>query len=124
MLFHPPPSKTSHRVEKQFLLKNLEGKSHNSKNTKVEYKKTPWCSAASGQEAHRAQQRPLQRAPGRAGATAGVKLLEGQVLPGGAIGETVPVGKGCREGFLLRSETPVRTDSDRWHPAPLHVITA
>lgn len=31
------------RVEKQFLLKNLEGKSHNSKNTKVEYKKTPWA---------------------------------------------------------------------------------
>lgn len=56
---------------------------------------------------------------GRGRGNSGSEASRRTSATGGAIGETVPVGKGRKEGFLLRSETPGRTDSNRWHPAPL-----
>ena len=107
------------RVEKQFLLKNLEGKFHNSKNTKVEYKRNTlvqrsvWPGGAQG-----TAMAPAEGA-GQGRGDSGSEASRRTRATGGAIGEPVPVGKGRREGFLLRSETPVHTDSDRWHPTPL-----
>lgn len=91
-------SKTSHKVEKPFLLKNLEGKSHNSKNTKVECKKTP-CAAQCwpGGTEDAGQGRQLGRRVGGSGESAAQRSS----ATGAAIEVRRPEGKkrGRREGL-------------------------
>lgn len=81
-LCRPPPTRTSHKVEKQCLLKNLEGKSRNSKNSKVECKKRPRA-ARSPARRHRGRAEGPSRGRGACGGT--VKLLDRRVLPGDTV---------------------------------------
>lgn len=108
-LCRPPPTRTSHKVEKQCLLKNLEGKSHNSKNSKVECKKRPRA-ARSPARRHRGRAEGPSRGRGARGGT--VKLLDRRVLPGDIVEVPQREKRAGGRGFLVT----------RMKKPPMHVI--